>query len=424
MRYNKFEREVARLLDKWPTIRDFSKYLYQKMSYLLYHKKGFSYTLIKEASIKGILKKKDRHNFEVFFGYYDKSPWNSDGKYYLVHIYDHKHRNKLLIGVYDCAKDNLNILTQTKAFNFQQGAMLTWLNSHLCILNDVYENRLVSKIIDVKNGKEVKIIDTPIYAINADGKEALTLNFKRLAKIRPEYGYKVDVINFSENMDYDEDGIWKVKLSSGKKELIISLSQLIKINHQKSMDKSQHKVNHIMYSPSGKRFLFMHRWVGPYGKFSRLYSANSNGTDLYCLADDRMVSHYCWLDDKYIIAWARKKFIGDKYFLFKDKSDEFHIIGNGILDVYGDGHPSVSLDKEWVITDTYPNKARIRELILFNLKTEKIKVIGSFFAPWKYNGSYRCDLHPRWSPSGKEVSIDSAHEGFRNSYIIDLSRII
>lgn len=74
--------------------------------------------------------------------------------------------------------------------------------------------------------------------------------------------------------------------------------------------------------------------------------------------------------------------------------------------------------------DTYPNKGRIREFILFNLKTDKKIVVSKFFAPWKYNGYYRCDLHPRWIPDRTKISIDSVHEGFRNSYIIDVSRVI
>ena len=321
--------------------------------------------------------------------------------------------------------NDLIILDETPAFNFQQGSMLRWLktDSYNIIYNTVVDGYLVSKIKDLTTGRE-RIIPMPIQTVNTLGTEALTLNYKRLHKIRPEYGYKINVLNFSEEMPYNEDGIWRVDLSTGKSKLIISLEDLIAYEHRREMDKSQHKINHIMYSPSGERFVFMHRWIGPYGKFSRLYTANLDGTDLYLLADDRMVSHYSWYDDDHILAFARKEPIGDKYFLFKDKSSEFRIIGDGILDIYGDGHPSYSPDKRWIITDTYPDKARMRYLILFDTYTEKAIILGKFFAPWKFNGYYRCDLHPRWSPSGTKISIDSAHEGIRRSYIIDISDII
>jgi putative transposase len=36
----------------------------------------------------------------------------------------------------------------------------------------------------------------------------------------------------------------------------------------------------------------------------------------------------------------------------------------------------------------------------------------------------RCDLHPRWSPDGRQVCIDSAHEGERQMYIVDVSELV
>lgn len=425
MEYNKFEKCIAKILDKYPYMRWILKFLYQRLSYIVYHNKNFSYELHPKACIKSILWK-DKSNFEAFFGYYDKSPWSYDGKYYLVHIFDKQCKNKVKIGVYDCESGNLNIIDRTSAFNFQQGAMLRWLNqnSYNIIYNTVKNGNLIAKIKNIISQKETRTISMPIQTVNYEGTEALTLNYKRLDKIRPEYGYNVIVENFSPDIPYDKDGIWRINFNTGKAKLITNLAELIALNHNKFMDKSQHKINHIMYSPTGKRFVFMHRWIGPYGKFSRLYTSNIDGTDIYCLADDRMISHYFWVDDEYLVVYARKDPIGDKYFLFKDKTDQFKIIGDNILSVYGDGHPYICPNKEWMVIDTYPNKARIRELILFNLKTEKKIVVGKFFAPWKYDGYYRCDLHPRWSPDGAKISIDSVHEGFRNSYIIDVSRIV
>jgi len=374
--------------------------------------------------MKGILKNKN--NNDAFFGYYDKSPWSYDGKYYLVHIFNKKFKDRVKIFVYNCEKDSLNIIDETPAFNIQQGAMLRWLDkkNYYCIYNTLKDECLVAKIRDIISGKEIKTIPMPIQTVNHEGIEALVINYKRLYKIRPEYGYNINVKNFSSDMPYEKDGIWRINFNTGKSKLIITLADLISLDYNKTMDKSQHKINHIIYSPLGKRFIFMHRWIGPYGKFSRLYTVNSDGSGLYCLLDNRIVSHYCWLDNKHLIVWGRKNNLGNKYYLLLDKSNKSHVIGNGVLDAYGDGHPSISPDKKWLITDTYPDKGRIRELILFNLITKNKIIVGKFFAPWMYDGSYRCDLHPRWSPDGSKISIDSTHEGFRNSYIIDVKGII
>jgi hypothetical protein len=38
--------------------------------------------------------------------------------------------------------------------------------------------------------------------------------------------------------------------------------------------------------------------------------------------------------------------------------------------------------------------------------------------PWDSTG--RCDLHPRWNRDGTQVCFDSAHEGERQVYAIDV----
>ena len=58
------------------------------------------------------------------------------------------------------------------------------------------------------------------------------------------------------------------------------------------------------------------------------------------------------------------------------------------------------------------------ENIKYSLKRyhkNKLWIVESFLSSLKYDEAYRCDLHPRWSPDGTKYSIDSVHEGFRES---------
>ncbi|MDJ0637040.1 MAG: hypothetical protein QNJ34_27940, partial [Xenococcaceae cyanobacterium MO_188.B29] len=305
----------------------------------------------------------------------------------------------------------------------QQGSMVQWLGNQTIIFNDLVEGKLAARIVSL-TGKTEKVIYFPIQTVHPNSKEALSLNYKRLARLRPEYGYAPAASNFSSDRSLAEDGIWKVDLESRTGKLIISLETLINYQPRPEMANAEHKVNHIMDSPQGTKFVFMHRWLGNQGKFSRLYVADAEGSNLQLLLDNRMVSHYSWCDEENLLAWARTKEAGDRYYLINIVTGDKKVIGEGILDIYGDGHPSFSPDKRWILTDTYPDKARKQHLLLYEIATEKLIEVGSFFAPLKYSNAKRCDLHPRWSRDGNFISIDSTYEGQRKTYILDVSAIV
>ncbi len=417
--YSSMERAIAKSLDAFPFLKKAIRKTYQLISYTLNREKGFKKHLHSLVNIKSV---GSSNNNETFFGYYDKTPWSHDMRYYAYH--EISKDGSIYVKICDSVNKKEVLSKEIRAYNFQQGSMLQWFSEEYKIgFNDVQDNKLVFVILDLSSGTE-KVIPWPVQTINPRNTNYICINYKRLDKLRPEYGYTNLVTNFQADFNNSQDGIWSIDLESQRVDLIISLEQLLEINPLPSMENSQHKVNHVMFSPSGSKFIFMHRWLGGNGKFSRLYISDLSGNNLKILLDDRMVSHYQWLDESKIIVWGRKKEKGDKYFLINVNTQEFKVVGENILDKLGDGHPSFSPNGEWLITDTYPDKARQRHLILYNYKENKIIKLGRFFAPWKYDGEKRCDLHPRWSPDGKYISIDSAHEGMRRNYVIDVSKIV
>jgi len=80
--------------------------------------------------------------------------------------------------------------------------------------------------------------------------------------------------------------------------------------------------------------------------------------------------------------------------------------------------------RRWILTDTYPDQERMRTLILYCVEDNRRVDVGRFFAPTELDGEIRCDLHPRWSRDGLQGSFDSAHEGTRQMYVIDVSAIL
>ena len=49
---------------------------------------------------------------------------------------------------------------------------------------------------------------------------------------------------------------------------------------------------------------------------------------------------------------------------------------------------------------------------------------GGFHAPEAQRGESRCDLHPRSDPSGRLVTIDSAHAGGRQVCLLDVASVL
>ncbi|HEP1393269.1 TPA: hypothetical protein QIT63_004650, partial [Escherichia coli] len=156
---------------------------------------------------------------------------------------------------------------------------------------------------------------------------------------------------------------------------------------------------------------------------SRLILLNLITKTMKIIFDNRMVSHYQWRNDKQFVAWARSEQFGDKYHLVDIENNEIKILPHDSnINNFGDGHPSFNNEGSMIITDTYPGRDRMRSLLLFDMSTSKLTKIGDFLSPWAFNGVGRCDLHPRWSPDGKKVAIDSAHSGQRQLILIEIDK--
>ncbi len=365
-----------------------------------------------------------------FFGYYDKCPWDVSGRYLLAQETTFMDRrpsgdDEAVIGLIDRQDDDRFLpVAATRAWNWQQGCMLQWLPTGEIIYNDRDGgDRFVSVVLDPHSGAR-RVLSRPIYAVRPDGQSAVSLNFSRLHDVRPGYGYAGIPDPWRDDLCPDDDGIYHLNLATGESHLVLSLAQVAALGSpDDTMSGGKHRFNHLQFSPDGSRFVFLHRWgipggVGGGAWRTRMFTANADGSDPFCVSEHRMISHFDWRDSTHLLAWARRDNIGNRYFLFRDRSDEVSIVGEGVLTV--DGHCSYSPDRRWLLTDTYPDAEGYCTLILFDPATERRVDVGRFYGPRPADVEIRCDLHPRWSRDGKQVCIDSTHEGTRQVYVLDL----
>ncbi len=364
--------------------------------------------------------KNSKRNY--FFGYYDKSPWSSSQKYLLYLSVPRIERHPTVedegtIEYIDLEKGEKQKICKTRAWNWQQGCMLKWLDDSFIIYNDHRSGRYVSVKRHLHDGIE-KVLPLPVYTVDQDNKQALSLNFERLHHLRPGYGYDSGRYKLEEYAPPD-DGIYRVDLEDETIQLVMTLNEL-------SEDDDRYNwVNHIEFNPSGTRAVFLHRVESSDGWRTRMFTMDPDGSNLYSLCDSGNISHFTWKNDEELLAWAKKSESdeGSHYYLFKDQTEKVDIVGGEAFDE--DGHPSFSPDGKWILTDTYPDKGGWKELILYDLEHRERYDLGRFHTPIKYRlGPLKSDLHPRWDREGKKVCFDSVHEGRRKMYVMDVSNIV
>jgi hypothetical protein len=276
-------------------------------------------------------------------------------------------------------------------------------------------------ILDVWTGAS-RSLPRPVYALASNGRDAVSLNFSRVHRTRPGYGYVGVPDPWADELAPAQDGIYHLDVTSGTSRLIVSLAQVASIEPEASMEGAVHWFNHLQFNPAGTRFIFLHRWrrEGPWR--TRLFTANADGGEIALLAREHMVSHFDWRDDGRILAWSRHDG-ADHYHLYEDRSGRVQVVGADVLQC--DGHCSYSPDRRWILTDSYPDPERSeRTLILYRPETGVRVDVGRFYSAPQIGGEIRCDLHPRWSRDGKQVCIDSIHEGERQVYVVDVSGVV
>ncbi len=411
-----------------------------------------------------------------WFGYYNYDVLNSDqsrmlcGRSKCDGVAPEKGMT-LELGYYEIPSGKWHHLGDTDSWNWQQGAMLQWLEKDsgekCAIYNCSKGNRLISRIVNIDTGAS-KDLDWPIYGITPDKKKSITLDLERSYWCRA-YHYQ-SVVNPQKDGDiYEDDGIFEIDLENNTRKKLISIKDIINTDKRDSFDEQKHWVEHIMINPSGTRFCFLHRFsprdsVLKYT--TRLFIANIDGTNLRCIPGWESVrwSHFGWCgDDSFAIytyfpskydptpshtsfqikgyspgnlirALLRKAiallpnrlsiWLGSPhssyqfYRIDNDGSVKFERLLDPKLSQI-DGHPSFTQNGSYMISDTYGDKRSWQSLFVYNLDTRRTTLLARFLA--FYNGNpASCDLHPKLCINNDFLAVDTA---YNNKHHMILFRI-
>jgi len=368
-----------------------------------------------------------------WFSYYDKLQFDPSCRYVLGMEVDFEHRSPkpndvISVGMVDLKdKDRWIELGKSSAWCWQQGCMLQWLpgSKNEVIWNDRQENRFFCHILDVHSRKK-RTLPYSLYTISPDGRTAVAPDFRRIQDMRLGYGYAGLPDPHTDDPAPRDSGIFRLDLDTGRHKLIISIADVAKIpNPHADLTGAKHYFNHLLFNPDGSRFIFLHRWriKGKGGFGTRMLTVRPDGSEIRVVDDYGRTSHFIWRDTRHILAWAWHPSHGNAFYLYEDGTRKVEVVGKGIMTQ--NGHCSYLPGNKWILNDTYPDKLRKQHVYLYNVQKQKKVPIGSFYLPPQYKGEWRCDTHPRFSPDGRSVIIDSPHGGTgRQMHLIDISEIV
>lgn len=371
-----------------------------------------------------------------FFGYYGICPWNDSQKYLVCLKSDFQDHlpspdEPGAIGLVDAKTGRFEKVTETNAWNLQQGAMLHWNPQnpeYEIIHNDRQEGEIVSVVFNTQTGQK-RVLPRPVSALSRNGKFALSLTYGRMGRLRKVVGYEGAIDPNPTVAHPDNDGIFLLDMKTGETKLVVSIKQVYdKIAARHPELKERHIwFNHTVINRTDTRFFFLARTNEPgVGLQTGMFTAHIDGSDLReVIPYGKRVSHFDWRNDREIIATFQIKDSDSArpHVLFTDGEYDYKTVGTEIF--AGDGHCSFSPNEKWIVTDQKFKKSLEQALFVYDVENKKgAELVRLNMMENRYiSGNTRCDFHPRWDRTGDAICFDALDQnnGTRQLHIVDLN---
>ena len=416
-----------------------------------------NYNLNKYAAIET----QTTNDYDHTVGYHDISPFNkSNDNILTIHRFPLKNTDlsnniKAEICLWHSRESIIEKIDETDSWSWEQGSRLQWLNCEEIIYN-IKKNKKNNSCIYNINNKQKKILENPIYSLSQKNKKFLYINYSRIRHFWKNYGYE-----FTDKIEFEKqpanDGVYLSDFDNNQK-LVLSIEEAVDICGLKKSNQ-YFFIAHPTFSPQGDKFVSLLRFLNESGILISYFICTDLNKNTHTLLAREKVSHFEWIDNDTIVVWCRNlspkyekirfnKYL-EKYVVSSIKkiikllkpsiqqkiiSTHYHIIKlnnpyklikldeNNLTE---DGHPQISKNGKFLITDTYANKFGYQKLLLYDLIKNKTHIVGEFkVSNYLKNKNLKYDLHPRWNHNSNKISIDSSHNGSRQSYIIDIQELI
>jgi hypothetical protein len=336
-------------------------------------------------------------NAHYYVGYYDIDPISPCGDYVLCHKVSLKYTNYSepemgAIGLLPISTTDKQFIEMgdTRALNWQLGSRLQWFTDGTIIYNDIVDGKQCAILFNIVSKKIERYFKRPFWAISPDSKIAVSLNFSRLLKNRPGYGYA------GESPDGDEDLLTIFDVATDIVLFQIDINSLFNQLNFNIPNKADPYFNHVTWSPCSTKFITLFLFEDPVSgkRFSYPVMVNCLDFSVSLFHADGLFSHHVWLDSESLLAFLQLN--GENVFAVCDEKYGWKktLKNMPVLD----GHPSIAINSKDIIVDSYPD--RLGRMFLYKGSSDNSKHLETLavlmnFKP--YSGAQRCDLHPRVS---------------------------
>jgi len=377
-----------------------------------------------------------KHHFFGYIGHVGNIPWNASGRYILALRVGFQDRlpdanDPAEIVLLD-TQDNYSAkkVDQTLAWNPQQGTMFYW-NPQAPETQFFFNDRdpetgkLFTVLFDITSGKRVReyrFSDTPVAnsGVAQKGGYFLAINYGRMARLRPVTGY-VGAWDWTLGVNAPkDDGIFKINIKTGKKELLVSFARLRDEIRSSAphVDNAALFINHTLWNRDDDRVYFYARgnFRSKLPKVDVPFTIDMDGT---LQIHQHVGGHPEWEQGHRMIGDANgEQIIYD--------TDTKKIVGKlGQTDSFPDPGGDIALSpngKQFV--NGYGNKRPGENFYAILLREEGRLIRTNAFSRGSWvSGALRLDPAPCWNRTGTQIVVpaisDDAQQS-RQMFVISL----
>jgi len=377
-----------------------------------------------------------KHHFFGYIGHVKTIPWNQSGRYILAlqtgfqdHMPEvHEPADVVLI---DCQNNyTIQVIDQTKGWNFQQGTMFYWnpkAPETQFFFNDRDEktNQVFTVLYDIEKRKRVceyRFHDTPIgnSGVAQKGGYFLGLNYGRLARLRLVTGY-CGAYDWTVDENFpDKDGIFKVNVQTGEKQLLVSYRQIhdVLLENHPEVDKDALFINHTLWNREDDRIYFYARAGYNYDKKTKTLNVPMTvHPDGSGLVEQKVFigGHPEWGEGSQMFGSNN-----DRVVLYdSDKQAIVKIIGDSTVFPKPGADIALSPNGRWLVSGY--NLKNVNGYAFYRLADGASVLTNPMDQSGFNEGELRIDGSPCWNRDGTQVLFPSlAEDGTRQLFVIHL----